>query len=309
MDIISKALRIAHPYGVDTGLNKQENPATLKAQHDQVMRGHKPAMMFPKGTREVLKSGGLAKTMTDRGTFHYNPRAIDAASIAHASRGGRENEVLGLGPYSKADIAKRIRAGEKPVAIVERKPDGTEVKAAVGTDKTAPHQLAHFEKTKTPGNIVRIESPEHVVSGREKSGMAHGGIASAVYAAGGKTPRTPRPGLFHSSVPGRTDRIPIDVPEGSYILPAEYVAHQGEGNTLAGAKKLDEKFATGGVAHHQGKTVPIIVAGGEYLLYPEQIARYGNGDIKRGHDRLDAEVVADNKKHARVLSKLPPPRK
>ena len=121
--------------------------------------------------------------------------------------------------------------------------------------------------------------------------------------------RTPRPGLFHSSVPGRTDRIPIDVPEGSYILPAEYVAHQCEGNTLAGAKHLDNKFSTGGVAHHKGSTVPIIVAGGEYLLYPQQVAAYGGGDLKRGHDKLDAEVVSDNKKHAATLKKLPPPKK
>ena len=159
---------------MDTGRNKPESRRTLSLQHEQVMRGHKPAMMFPKGTAEAKKPLGLQRTKTARGVFHYNPSQVSEAHIRHASRGGRENDVLGLGPYSKADIAKRIKAGEKPVAIVERTLDGKEVKAAVGTDKTALEQLAYFNRTKTKGNIVRIEHPAKVVKGkrrgRKKSG-------------------------------------------------------------------------------------------------------------------------------------------
>ena len=155
------------------GGNKPELRATLKAQHDQVLRGLKPAVMFPKGTVEAKKPDGLQRTKTERGTFHYNPSQTSKPSIHALSKMGRENEVLGLGPYSKSTIEARIKAGEKPVAIVERKRDGTEVKAAVGTDKTAHVQLAHFERTKSPGNIVRVESIDSVVKGRGK--FADGG--------------------------------------------------------------------------------------------------------------------------------------
>lgn len=42
--------------------------------------------------------------------------------------------------------------------------------------------------------------------------------------------------LINSSVPGRTDRIPMRAHTGSYILPADVVSGLGQGNTNAGAK-------------------------------------------------------------------------
>jgi hypothetical protein len=172
----------------DGGANQPEKRETLQAQHDQVLHGHKPAVMFPKGTEEAKKPEGLQRTTTERGTFHYNPNQISKTSIQDLSKIGHENEVLGLGPFSKSDIMQRIQSGEKPVAIVERKPDGTEVKAAVGTDKTAPEQLAHFERTKTPGNTVKIEKIEDVVKGR----FASGGMVQRFDDGGAATPDDPR---------------------------------------------------------------------------------------------------------------------
>lgn len=63
-------------------------------------------------------------------------------------------------------------------------------------------------------------------------------------------------GLISMAVGGRTDHIPMNVLEGSYVLPADIVSGLGEGNTLAGAKLVDNMFGhnshTGGVPHKAG---------------------------------------------------------
>ena len=47
-------------------------------------------------------------------------------------------------------------------------------------------------------------------------------------------------GPIHSAVAGRTDHLPMHVPSGAYVLPADIVSAMGEGNTAAGFKvKLD----------------------------------------------------------------------
>src|SRR5581483_105434 len=146
------------------------------------------------------------------------------------------------------------------------------------------------------------------------------------------------PGLIKSAVPGRTDKHGISVPSGSYVLPADFVSHLGQGNTLAGGNALSGMFgihppamphlhsniprpphighfAKGGVV---GKPVDIIVAGGEYILHPDQVRRVdeivhrlprGTGDVNRGHSALDQWVVAERKKHIKKLKSLPAPKK
>jgi len=53
-------------------------------------------------------------------------------------------------------------------------------------------------------------------------------------------------GPIMSSVNGRTDHLPMNVPDGAYVLPADIVSGLGEGNTMAGfkiAKNLPKLFA------------------------------------------------------------------
>lgn len=141
----------------DTGQNVPENRSTLKAQQNQLMAGERAVQMFPKGTREMPLPPRMARVETPRGIFHYNPEQTDAETIRQASADGRENELLGLGSIPKAEIARREAAGEKPVAIVERNAEGTEVRAAAGTEATAEQQRTELEKGKSPGNTVAIE--------------------------------------------------------------------------------------------------------------------------------------------------------
>lgn len=128
-------------------------------------------------------------------------------------------------------------------------------------------------------------------------------------------------GLFHSSIPGRTDKINASVPGGSYVIPADVVSGLGQGNTLAGSKNLDRMFhslpfgvSSSGGSHRAphfagGGRVNIVVAGGEYNVHPDDVKRFGHGSLEKGHDRLDDFVKAQRAHIAATMKKLPGPKK
>lgn len=51
-------------------------------------------------------------------------------------------------------------------------------------------------------------------------------------------------GLLGGNTGGRTDVLPLSVPAGSYVVPADVVSGMGEGNTNAGANVLDKMMHT-----------------------------------------------------------------
>jgi hypothetical protein len=153
-------------------------------------------------------------------------------------------------------------------------------------------------------------------------------------------------GLLHSSIAGRTDRLPLAVATQSYVIPADVVSGLGSGNTLAGANILNAALKTGpygtglehqirghgpprapapppsvmreltsGLAHggqpHPTKhdKVSIVAAGGEFVVPPEVVHRIGGGDFKRGHDILDGMVKRVREHQRKWLSKAPPPKR
>lgn len=156
-------------------------------------------------------------------------------------------------------------------------------------------------------------------------------------------------GPIHSAVAGRTDHLPMNVPHGAYVLPADIVSGMGQGNTVAGfkiAKQLpsifsasfygQEKAGSGmpygatGLPYHgpspkkaaggqlerssddeanDGEGVPIVAAGGEHVYHPREVRQIGNGDLDRGHRILD-NFVTEYRDHVRgTLRDLPGPRK
>lgn len=132
---------------------------------------------------------------------------------------------------------------------------------------------------------------------------------------GGPAPDSPlQVGPVVGPTGGRADAKAVDVPAGSYILPAETVSHVGGSNTAAGLEALDKLFgmpardyaAKGGSV---GSTVPIQISDGEYCVPPEVVAKIGNGDLQQGHRTLDALVLKLRKQHIATLSKLPGPAK
>ena len=121
-------------------------------------------------------------------------------------------------------------------------------------------------------------------------------------------------GPIKSAVGGRTDHHPMEVPEGSYVLPADHVSSLGQGNTENGFEVLEQMFGDGGYPRAKGgavseKSVPIMAAGGEYVITPDKVAEIGGGDLDHGHKILDNWVVTNRKKHIKTLQKLPGPAK
>jgi hypothetical protein len=118
-------------------------------------------------------------------------------------------------------------------------------------------------------------------------------------------------GLLKTPGHGRTDNLPINVPSGAYVLPADVVSGLGQGNTLAGAKQLDAIFGELKLPLHswRGPLVPIVAAGGEYVVHPLIVSHLGDGVLKRGHNLLDRYVKDVRMKTHKTLGKLPGPAK
>ena len=123
-------------------------------------------------------------------------------------------------------------------------------------------------------------------------------------------------GAIKAPVAGRTDHLPMHVPSGSYVIPADIISAIGEGNTAHGFDIIDymvkDRMASGGdvEAEASGDPVAIVAAGGEYVIAPENVAdRIGGGDIDAGHKNLDDFVKAYRAKTIQTLSKLPGPRR
>ena len=110
-------------------------------------------------------------------------------------------------------------------------------------------------------------------------------------------------GPIHSVVAGRTDHLPMDVPAGAYVIPADVVSGLGQGNTSSGHVILSRMFPE---ARADGGSVPIMAAGGEHVISPGAI-RNKFGDLNRGHKVLDKWVVNQRKKTVSTLKKLPGP--
>jgi hypothetical protein len=153
----------------------------------------------------------------------------------------------------------------------------------------------------------------------------------AKFAAGG-APKKAHSGFLHSPVPGRTDKLPISVKGGAYVLPADHVSALGQNNSIAGAEIVNKtfrlgpygatptklrgtkvsvphldlrrsKFAEGGAT----EDVPIVAAGGEIVIPPEAIIeRFG--DLENGHQALDKWILDTRKKHIKTLRGLKPPK-
>jgi hypothetical protein len=152
----------------DTGLNIPEMLVTLKHQQRELVARRRIAQMFPLGTKELPLPEGFESVTTERGVFHFDPKVVSAHEINQFSKNRRENLILGLGPYNKADVMERHLKGEPLIAVTERAPNGIEVKAALGTHSTVAEQVNEFEQSKAPGSYVAIEDIKAVLLERLK---------------------------------------------------------------------------------------------------------------------------------------------
>lgn len=164
--------------------------------------------------------------------------------------------------------------------------------------------LAHGKSQKTISSNIR----EMIRSGHEKdqAGAAALETARQSKAEGGDAKKT-HVGPIHSNVAGRTDHLPMHVPSGAYVIPADIVSALGEGNTMAGFRVLNDMFGVQKLGPEPA--TEIVAAGGEYVISPAAAAHVGGGDIDKGHRSLDDFVKKYRDLTVQTLKKLPGPKK
>lgn len=144
--------------------------------------------------------------------------------------------------------------------------------------------------------------------------MINPAIARALAVAQNRANGGPVSGPLHGETGGRTDVLPIDVQEDSFIVPADVVSALGDGNTNAGMALLEEYFggpsepvmASGG---KPPKATPIVAAAGEYVVSPAAVAKAGGGNLNSGHKALRSFVKQVRHRNIQRLKGLPGPKK
>lgn len=126
-------------------------------------------------------------------------------------------------------------------------------------------------------------------------------------ATGGAAQARTHVGPIHSNVAGRTDHLPMHVPSGAYVIPADIVSALGEGNTMAGFRILNDMFGVQQLGDEPA--TEIVAAGGEYVIAPSAVLRIGGGDMDRGHNHLDEFVKKYRAQTVKTLKSLPGPKR
>jgi hypothetical protein len=198
------------------------------------------------------------------------------------------------------------------------------------SQKTISHNIEEMEAHGHPHD----QSVAAAMSIAKKISRAEGGHIPKMHAPHMRHAKKPHlhVGPIHSSVAGRTDHLPMHVPSGSYVIPADVISGMGEGNTIAGFKHMRRVFGGtpygGGSMPYGGSEtpygeplpgratggevdsgVPIVAAGGEYVVSPHQVMQAGGGDLEKGHRVLDQFVVRMRKKIVDTMKKLPGPKR
>tara|TARA_R110000868_G_scaffold13553_5_gene63042 strand:- start:44 stop:1900 length:1857 start_codon:yes stop_codon:yes gene_type:complete len=304
---------------------------------------HKPAQLYrqsitpseavPGGSREILE----AKEFTPE----YMLRLLDKQRKADRERKTEFIRAMKDKYPEHADSIKRHP--EIAEALMDLERAIWQKEAMKG--QSAPKPKAKARTRKRSRRDDDDDDVGHARGGRLSSKIdralsvakryASGGPLSDITGLGDPEKHVPHPGgLLNSTVPGRTDKLPISVRPGSYVVPSSVVSALGEDNTLAGAKILDGAMASARTGISRGimgrnsyksvkarlrkgrfadggptDKIPIIAAGGEYVISPEEVEGIGGGDMDKGHNTLDSFVKRVRKRHIETLRGLAPPKR
>lgn len=212
------------------------------------------------------------------------------------------------------------------------------------TGKTYAKTKAKFGKAKADKQAIAVAMSTARKYGKKKA-LGGPNISMESMLMHGASRGLHQEGMIHSSVPGRTDKLPMNVRAGSYVLPADIPSALGQGNSAAGGQILKNMFSSGpygmstmksagrsgmslapkmprapsmrqpkgmfqegGEAEGDDSHVPIIAAGGEYIIHPDVVKDIGHGNIKHGHAVLDKFVLKVRARNIKTLKKLPGPK-
>lgn len=199
-----------------------------------------------------------------------------------------------------------------------------------GSENVYPYGTGEFWPRKERNRAISFENTFPLIPPRSSPEQARefllnwrtlgSGAAKPKFADGGRVVRNRAAargqkklavGAIAGVTAGRSDELPVKLPAGAYVIPADIVSALGEGNTAAGFKKLDARFPGGKrrSAKRDGGAVEAIVSDGEFVVPPEAVVEIGRGDLDRGHAALDLFVKGTRQAHIKRLQQIPDPNK
>jgi hypothetical protein len=255
------------------------------------------------GSPEVSRALDVAKSR------NVTPAITPATAAPTATEATSKPRVLRH--FREEGVVLRNENGRKVARHAKGKPNGgnftTVPTKASSKGESTQGQLTNndvaVDKNGIPVKPPKAFDPDDPINrGYARGGITHSALNLARrYARGGVVVG---PVVGHTG--GREDALPVEVPAGAFVLPADIVSALGTGNTLRGNKALDEMFGVQ-TSRASGGAVPIKISDGEHVLSPETVARIGGGDINAGHRALEQFVLDTRRKHIETLKSLPGP--
>lgn len=287
-----------------------DNPTPTKRQAPLNQKGHTAMSSV---TDDLLDRGILPADFTpamylDKMSNVKTPVGAIEQRIDELRRVQYALEDAGIKDPSAEQIKKAYSYfREKGIQALPKRAMGGEVDAREHHSHFQPRKIGRFaggpvyEPIKQDGTTKRAMTSERRAKGVDVDQALN---VARKYAHGGAVHAGPVPG----ETTGRSDKLPIDVEAGSFVIPADIVAALGDGNSEAGYVHLNKVFGAATPRLARGGTaVPIKISHGEYVVPPETVARIGKGDMDMGHRSLDKFVLGVRKQNIHKLSKLPPP--
>jgi len=266
------------------GTTVPESRSAFQAQVEQLVNGQRAAVVFPKGTKAadmppqpagMLRASGGMKGVA---AVYFDPKSgLTHADVRKAVQEGRINEIIGIGPYNKADIAEKIQAGEPAVGVVGRDQAGNEVKSAIGTPSTVPEQAAEIGRD--PNLTVSVEHPAETLKAREDARAAEEPGAKAEPAAEAKP----------AEVAPAAEAAPAEKPAEAAPAAKETVGEKLKKKAKAKKEAPAEKPAETGVTR-EGKSGTVI-----RVTDPAVKAKYEEAERAR-QEMLKAEKATTGKR-------------
>lgn len=275
----------------------------------------------PDAMQEVVKAGQDARLIKAHEAEGFTPQEMDAAFQQAFGRPAHPAARILADRMTPEQLAKIETDPYEAYRRVYGEVEARNVQKRSNMTSTGRRLIEPWTTEDIPREKQLIGAPHDPAAPRLAADAAKPGAAAEVdramnvarglrRARGGKV----HTGAIMGHTDGRADEVPMEVPDGAYVLTADHVSSMGEGNTLAGFKKLDQMFPKSAKAHSEqkiakrarGGAVPIYAADGEYVIHPSDITdRWG--DLDAGHRYLDAWQTSSRKEHVNTLRNLAPP--
>lgn len=266
----------------------------------------------PSGTPSYTPPS-LGQTMTGLQERMPDPARQAALNVAkqQIEKGASSPAPVPAGPSSDdlSNQASNIIKHFQDEGVILRNENGRQVarhasgKSEGGQFTTIPEPPKPSTKSSKAKGKAAKPSDDASGSGNAKGGVIRSALDIArKYARGGVVV-----GPLIGNTGGRDDKLPVDAPANSFVIPADVVSYWGTGNSLAGLDRMKKMF--GESSRASGGTVPIMASDGEYIVSPEEVLRRGNGDMDHGNRVLEHFVLQSRRDHINTLKKMPPPSK